>query len=73
MLATSIKKKEQEWFREGRKQGRQEGRQEGWQEGRQKGTHEAMVQIARNLKVKGIDTSIIIEATGLSREEIESL
>jgi predicted transposase/invertase (TIGR01784 family) len=65
MLATSIKKKEQEWFREGHKQGRQEGRQEG--------THEAMVQIARNLKAKNIDITVIIEATGLSRKEIAAL
>jgi predicted transposase/invertase (TIGR01784 family) len=69
MLATSIKKKEQEWFREGHKQGRQEGRQEGWQEG----THEAMVQIARNLKAKNIDITVIIEATGLNRKQIEAL
>ncbi|TCW61018.1 hypothetical protein C5O22_08030, partial [Treponema sp. J25] len=57
MLATAIKKKEQEWFKEGLMEGRIEERRE----------------TARRMKARGIELDIIAEVTGLSREEIEEL
>ncbi|MEJ5189785.1 MAG: hypothetical protein WHT84_11290, partial [Breznakiellaceae bacterium] len=65
MLATAIKKKEQEWFKEGLMEGRNEGRLEGRIEERR--------ETARRMKARGIEIDIIAEVTGLSREEIEEL
>ncbi len=65
MLATAIKKKEQEWFKEGLMEGRNEGRLEGRIEERR--------ETARRMKSRGIELDIIAEVTGLSREEIEEL
>ena len=69
MLATAIKKKEQEWFKEGLMEGRNEGRLEGLMEGR----IEERRETARRMKARGIELDIIAEVTGLSREEIEEL
>lgn len=42
-------------------------------EGEARGRVEAQKEIARNMKVKGIELNVICEITGLSREEIEKL
>jgi len=65
MLATAIKKKEQEWFKEGLMEGRNEGIALGEEKGRR--------ETARRMKTRGIEIDIITEVTGLSREEIEEL
>ena len=39
----------------------------------QKGRQEVLIEIARNLKEMGMTNDFIIEATGLSKEEIEKL
>lgn len=57
----------------GRYEGYMEGQAKGIQKGRQEGRIEEKKEIASNLKAKGIPVSIIIEATGLSTEEIEEL
>ncbi|HOJ99729.1 MAG TPA: hypothetical protein PLW34_09215, partial [Termitinemataceae bacterium] len=57
MLATAIKKKEQEWFKEGLMEGRIEERRE----------------TARRMKQEQVSIDIIMRVTGLSREEIEEL
>ena len=43
-------------FKEGLEEARQEDREEGRQEGRE--------EVARNLKAKGLDLRLIVEATG---------
>ncbi|TCW60203.1 hypothetical protein C5O22_12730, partial [Treponema sp. J25] len=73
MLATAIKKKEQEWFKEGLMEGRIEGRNEGMALGEEKGRLEERRETARRMKARGIGIDIIAEVTGLSREEIEEL
>ena len=70
-----------EGLEEGREEGRQEGRQEGLEEGREeglkegieKGRQEEKIATARNLKSLNFSTDIIVQATGLSVEEIERL
>jgi len=47
--------------------------QKGHKEGRQEGKHEEAMNIARNLKAKGLSVNLIAETTGLSIEEIEKL
>ncbi len=52
-------------FKEGLEEARQEDREEGRQEGRE--------EVARNLKAKGLDLRLIVEATGLSEAEVAVL
>lgn len=50
-----------------------EGREEGLKEGIDKGKMEGKKETARNLKKMGLSVELIIDATGLSAEEIEAL
>ena len=51
------------------KKGKVKGRIEGKAEGRT----EAKIEIARNMKLKGLDSALIAEITGLAHEELERL
>ena len=59
--------------KEGREQGRKEGIQEGKREGIQKGKQEEKNNIAKTLKQQGIPLETIVQATGLTKEEVEEL
>jgi predicted transposase/invertase (TIGR01784 family) len=62
------------WARhEGRAEGKEEGRQEGREEGRKEGKTENKIEIARKLLARNRPIDEIIEDTGLTRREIESL
>ncbi|MGK0365350.1 MAG: putative transposase/invertase (TIGR01784 family) [Saprospiraceae bacterium] len=62
---------------EGRKEGKEEGLKEGLKEGEitglKKGKEEKRDEIARKLKAGGVSVEMIMQSTGLSREEIEKL
>ena len=62
---------------EGKAEGRAEGRAEGLLEGRAEGLAEGRAEVklatARNLKALNVAPDIIMQATGLSFEEIEKL
>lgn len=58
---------------EGRAEGRAEGIAEGRAEGRAEGIAEGKTEVARKLKAMGVSAEGIMEATGLSREDIEAL
>ena len=58
---------------EGRLEGIKEGIKEGEAKGLKKGKIEGKTEIAHNLKKMGLSIEMIIQATGLSAEEIESL
>lgn len=62
---------------EARRQGAEEGREQGLTEGREKGLTEGRAErsyeIARSLKLAGVQMEIIVSTTGLSQLEIESL
>lgn len=58
---------------EGLQEGRMEGRIEGRQEGRQEGLKEGLLATARNLKSMGMSDEMIVQATGLSVDEVKSL
>ena len=58
---------------EGRVEGRVEGRMEGLAEGRVEGEIRKQNEIAANMKKLGLDIQLILEATGLTLEEIEKL
>ena len=47
----------------------EEGRKEGIEEGRK----EEKIEIARNMKLSGIDTNTIAKITNLSEDEIDKL
>ena len=56
-------------YRDGEDEGRKEGKKEGLEEG---STTKAM-EIARNLLKNKVDISIIVQSTGLSIDEVNSL
>jgi hypothetical protein len=58
---------------EGIAEGRAEGIAEGRAEGRAEGIAEGKTEVARKLKAMGVSAEGIMEATGLSREDIEAL
>lgn len=51
----------------------QKGFQKGRQEAFQQGYHETLIEIARKFKEMGLTTEMIIQGTGLSKEDIEKL
>lgn len=56
--------------------GRQEGLQQGIELGRQEErqlAHQRQLDMARNLLKNGVSLDLIVESTGLSREELISL
>lgn len=56
-----------------REEGRAEGLLEGRAEGRKEGERNKAIEIARKLKMAGVDISIIATSSGLSVEEIEAI
>ena len=56
-----------------REEGRQEGHAAGLKEGHAAGRRQQQLESARKLKNNGISLEIIIDATGLSKSEIEAL
>jgi flagellar biosynthesis/type III secretory pathway protein FliH len=77
MLATTIKKWEQELVQQGLQQGVQQGVQQGLQQGLQQGMYEGekrkALATALKLKQKGMSIVEIAEVTGLGIEEIQKL
>ena len=63
----------EEGLKEGKKKGIKEGRKEGMKEGMKKGKREEKLETAKKMIEKGIDIETIIDVTGLSKEEIQSL
>ncbi len=53
--------------------GFQDGKEEGLKQGLKQGKSESKIEIAKRLKNQGVDIDIIINATKLSKEEIEKL
>ncbi|MER5023169.1 hypothetical protein KDV81_22835 [Providencia stuartii] len=49
------------------------GWEKGREEGREEGMREAQIMMARNLLKNGVSLELIIESTGLSREDLISL
>ena len=58
---------------EGRAEGIAEGRAEGIAEGRAEGIAEGILTVAKNLKAQNIPLQTIMESTGLTKEQIDSL
>jgi len=60
-----------EGLEEGRQEGLEEGRLEGLEEGRIEGLQEGKYNMAKLLKDNGVQIQLIIQTTGLTREEID--
>ena len=56
-----------------KKEGIKQGHKEGLEEGLQKGRKEGVINTAKNMKSMGIADEVIMQATGLSKEEIARL
>jgi len=63
----------EEGRREGREMGREEGREEARREAREEGKREQTKNIALKLLKRNVPIDEIVEATGLTLKEIESL
>lgn len=77
LVSDALQKGKQEGIQEGMKQGMRQGIQEGMkqgiQEGMKQGERNKEVQIAKKLKAMGMETTLIIQATGLTADEIAAL
>ena len=62
-----------EGLAEGRAEGREEGMAEGMAKGMAKGIAEVKKEIAKAMKLMGLTTEQIMEATGLTESDIERL
>lgn len=58
---------------EGKDKGREEGIEIGLEKGRKEGEEAARREMARNMRAKGIAIEVIVECSGLTPEEIESI
>ena len=72
-IRTAEKKKFAEGMAEGMAKGKAEGMAEGIAEGMAKGEKAANVKIAANLLSLGVPMETIMQASGLSEEEIKSI
>ena len=70
---TANKKGYTQGKKKGLAEGRAEGRAEGLAEGRAEGRAEGHAEVARKLRVMGIAVDDIVQATGLTLEEIDKL
>jgi len=58
---------------EGKKEGKKEGKEEGIKEGKKEGKKEGIKEVARSLKSMNLPIEQIMQATGLTAEEIKQL
>lgn len=60
-------------LKKGREEGMKKGREEGLKKGREKGKEEEKIAIAKKAKEQGLPIDVIMQLTGLSRNEIEGI
>ena len=63
----------EEGKKEGREEGLKRGLEEGKKEGLKRGREEERKLMASKLKAMGVGIDVIIESSGLTREEVEKL
>ena len=68
-LDTALRQGHAKGLEEGHAKGLEEGRAEGLAEGRTEG----MIEMAKNLKTLGVDVKTIMQASGLTEDQIEQL
>ena len=56
-----------------REEGREQGREQGREEGREEGLEEGKIEVAKQMLAMGFDTAVVQQATGLSKEQVQSL
>jgi len=56
-----------------RRQGREEGLKDGREEGREEGREKERIEVARRMLEKGIPLDLIVETTGLIKEQVTVL
>lgn len=60
-------------LKQGLEKGRAEGHAEGLEKGRAEGRNECNIEVAKSMKAKGLDLSLIAECTGLTIDELQKL
>jgi predicted transposase/invertase (TIGR01784 family) len=56
-----------------RAEGREEGRTKGREEGRKEGRGEGKLEVVKNAIREGIEPTLIVKLTGLSKKEVEKV
>ncbi len=72
-ITTATEIGEEAGLQKGLQKGETIGLKKGRKEGLQKGAEKKAFAIAKNLLAKGIELQVIVEATGLSEEDIKKL
>ena len=72
-IKNGMEAKYEEGFGKGHEEGRKEGHEEGLKEGIAKGEKNGVLKVAKALKAQGLSIDSIVDATGLSVQEIERL
>ena len=72
-IVNAIRTAEKKKFAEGRAEGMAEGMEKSMVKGKAEGEKEAKEKIAANLLSLGVPVETIVQASGLSEEEIENL
>ncbi|CQR57521.1 hypothetical protein PRIO_5122 [Paenibacillus riograndensis SBR5] len=72
-LKEGIKEGKIEGIKEGKIEGIKEGIKKGVKEGKKEGLREGKLEVAKNLLAMGLELSSVQAATGLSKEEIQSI
>lgn len=72
-IIQNIRKEEQKLRKEAVQLAKEKARKEGEEKGRREGEKDKAVEMAKLLKQKGIDITIIAETSGLSEKEIQKL
>ena len=72
-LDTALRQGHAKGLEEGHAKGLEEGRAEGLVEGRAEGRAEGMIEMAKNLKTLAVDVKTIMQASGVTEDQIEQL
>jgi predicted transposase/invertase (TIGR01784 family) len=72
-ISAQVRAGEMRGWEEGLEEGLGKGREEGLEEGLQKGLEEGKRAVARSLINLGQSVDVVVQATGLSREVVQSM
>ena len=73
MIESVTQKVRQKWHTIGLEEGKVEGIKEGIEKGIEKGIEQGVKTVAKNMLMIGTDDAVILQVTGLSREELERI
>ena len=73
IIQTAVEDAHARGLAEGMAKGEAKGREEGRDEGRDEGSMAKALEMARNLKALGVEKAVIVQASGLTEEQVAAL